>query len=181
MISLLIEIQREPVAPFSMSTLFSSLRHSNTPTPTTRYARRSSAEAEMTDDSPYSPTQLLATLMSENDDDGSGTISRSAFREALDRAFSTLNLQPIEENDIRRLMDHFDRNGRPSYVDFVKVLKSEAGSPKKYGNKGQGSGAPLYSRLQNAMMERRLDSLMVKEVRKGVERSVINNLQYAKL
>ncbi|GMI17593.1 hypothetical protein TrLO_g1871, partial [Triparma laevis f. longispina] len=124
----------------------------------------SSAEAEMTDDSPYSPTQLLATLMSENDDDGSGTISRSAFREALDRAFSTLNLQPIEENDIRRLMDHFDRNGRPSYVDFVKVLKSEAGSPKKYGNKGQGSGAPLYSRLQNAMMERRLDSLMVKEM-----------------
>ena len=125
----------------------------------------SSAEAEMGDDSPYSPTQLLASLMSESDADGSGTISRASFRSALDRVFSTLNLQPIEEGEIRRLMDHFDRGGQPSYVDFIKVLKSEAGSPKKYGSAHPSDSAPLFTRLQNAMMGRRLDSLMVKEVR----------------
>ena len=60
-------------------------------------------------------------------------------------------------------MDHFDHEGGPSYIDFIKVLTSEAGSPKKYGPRSSSS-APLYARVQNAMMTRPLDSYMLKEM-----------------
>ena len=78
-------------------------------------------------------------------------------------SFEKLDMEPLEESELRRLMDHFDRDGDPSYIDFVKVLTSEAGSPKKYGA-SSSSSAPLYVRVQHAMMSRPLDAHMLKEI-----------------
>lgn len=75
-------------------------------------------------------------------------------------------LQGLEEGDLRRLMDRFQTpDERVSYLDFVKVLRSDVGSPKKFSSSAQESHgyAPLASRVRDAMGSRNMDSAMLRE------------------
>jgi hypothetical protein len=66
-------------------------------------------------------------------------------------------------------MDRFQTHDeRISYLDFVKVLRSDVGSPKKFSSSYSSaqethSYAPLASRVMDAMGSRNMDPAMLKE------------------
>jgi len=112
-----------------------------------------------------SPIEVLTFLLGEGDDDGRGTVERSVFRDYFQVACDKMGVKGLEEGELRRLMDRFQTpDERVSYLDFVKVLRSDIGSPKKFSAAPtSNSYAPLVSRVKETMAAKNMGPMMLKE------------------
>ena len=124
------------------------------------------------EDSHGDALRVITNCLAEGDEDGSGTIGRSSFRDSLQTAFLKVGMRGIEEGDLRRLMDRFERDGNDvSYVDFVKVLRSDVCvSPKKGPLSPLGGAAgssfalsPLSVRVTERLAAQNMDAIMLRE------------------
>ena len=117
----------------------------------------------------YDPSDVFETYLAGGDDDGVGSLDRNEFRSCFTAACATLQVRGMEESDLRRVMDRYDRDGdeRVCYVDFVKALRfaSSAGNNEqsRSPSRNSSSDAPLRDRVRERVAANNLDAFMLRE------------------